>query len=187
MAEEDQDLVELVVMAQEGDEFALRQIVEKTQSRLFKFLYYLTNNPIAAQDLTQETYIRIFIKLKDLKDPKTFTSWAFRVAKNIFLDSVKSQKAQIQSSMEEWKDGVKVGNEHQSEDLIFLRQGLAAMDEEQRVVILLVDLQGYSYSEAGEILGVSENALRSRLHRARESLSEILHKSSETNRAAGSS
>ncbi|MCB0384521.1 MAG: RNA polymerase sigma factor [Bdellovibrionales bacterium] len=187
MADEDQDLCELIVMAQGGDEQSIRQIVERTQTKLYKFLFYLTNNQSTAQDLTQDTYIRIFSSLKDLKDPRTFTSWSYRIAKNLFLDSVKTQKGQIENTMEEWNEASMGESEHQSDDLILLRQGLEALEEEQRIVILLVDLQGYSYAEAGEILGASENAVRSRLHRARASLSEILQTKMETKQASGSS
>lgn len=187
MAEVDDELSELIIMAQSGDESAIRKIVEKTQSRLFKFLFYLTNNTSSAQDLTQETYIRIFANLKELKDPRTFVSWAHRIAKNIFLDTVKTQKGQIDNTLVELTEETGGQSEHQSDDLILLRQGLEAMEEEERVVILLVDLQGYSYAEASEILGTTENAVRSRLHRARTSLSEILQEKMETRRASGSS
>lgn len=162
------DLADLVVRAQGGDEKALVALVEQTQNSLYRFTYYLAGNEALAQDLCQETYVRVFESLSKLKDPGRFQSWIYIMAKNLFLDHCRKSSTKNEISSEAWESVDGASQSPEAPKNIEVQQTLALLTEEYRLVLVLVDMEGYSYGEAAEIIGISENALRSRLHRARQ-------------------
>src|SRR4051812_44344219 len=85
---------ELVKAAQGGDRDALSRLIEATQDDVYRFCIYLTGEKNLAQDLTQDVFIKVVSHLKNLKEPEQFKSWLFQVAKNLFLDFIKSPKNQ---------------------------------------------------------------------------------------------
>ncbi|NIS37624.1 sigma-70 family RNA polymerase sigma factor [Candidatus Saccharibacteria bacterium] len=170
---EDFDISALLIKAREGQQAALDALVEKSQFRLYRFLFYLSGDPDLSEDLLQETLIRTLENLNKIKAPERYWSWAFRVAKNLYLNHLKSADIRHRS-----KEPLEESESLEpSEDLrIQLHRALQKLSPEERQAVLLVDSEGYSYLEASDIIGVSENALRSRLHRARQKLLRDLKK-----------
>lgn len=181
------ELEKYVRLAQKGDSEAFSRIIELTQDRLYRFCFYLTRNSSLAQDICQDTYLKVLEKIGSLREPNRCLSWLFRMAKNLFLDHVKRKKPDTVATTETLDYWMSAGAEHPLKDFTLkVRDCLGTLSAEERVVILLVDLEGYSYGEAAEIIGISENALRSRLHRARASFGTEFSKD-ETNQGSGSS
>ena len=113
----------------------------------------------------QETLIKILTKLKTLKDHTKFNSWLFRTAKNIYFDYLKSPRVAKAQTLDEEIPSNEGGI--LPEEILTITNTLQNMNEQDRLLLLLVDQKGYSYSEAAEIIGISEAALTSQIHRAR--------------------
>jgi RNA polymerase sigma-70 factor, ECF subfamily len=174
-ASENQDLTPYVLSAQKGDESALSYLIESTQKDLFRFTYYLTGNTQLAHDLCQDTYIKVLEKIRSLKEPDRFKSWLYRMTKNLYLDHIKSSKNKGHVSLDGAIPEMVTGEDKQK--VMEIRQALSHLETEERIPLLLVDLEGYSYEEAAQMIGISEDALRSRLHRARTTFSTKYKKS----------
>ena len=162
----------LVRSAIEGDENAMKELMEISYSSLYRFLFFLSGSEPLSQDLTQDTLIKAMETLPQLKEPTKFKSWLNSIARNLFLDYLKSKKNQRH---EDWDDESTITSinsqalsEDEQQDIWLIRETLQKVDPDYREVLLLVDMEGASYGEAAETLGVSESALRSRLHRARQ-------------------
>jgi RNA polymerase sigma-70 factor, ECF subfamily len=162
------DLEANVQAAKRGDQAGFVWLIAHTKTRLLRFLFFLTGDGPLAQDLSQETYLYVLENISQLKESSAFVSWLYLIAKNRFLDYRKSPRNQ------RYEDLVtldKIGDFGQSSDkeLWFqIRQALAPLKPEEQETLLLVDLEGYSYSEAAKMLEISEASLTSRLHRARQ-------------------
>jgi RNA polymerase sigma-70 factor (ECF subfamily) len=166
----DLDLVPLVEAARKDDEVAISELISLTQDSLYRFFLYLCGDSSLAQDLSQDTYVRAFDKLDKLKESEKFKSWLFRLGKNLFIDHLRANKKHQSDELDESRhESQLAGVEPDQRDLIMAtRQVLETMDESERIVLVLVDMEGRSYQEAADVLEISESALRSRLHRARK-------------------
>ena len=173
---EDDRLTRAVIEAKNGSEAALSEIIEQTQDSLFRFTYYLTGNQQLSHDICQDTFIKVLEKIKGLKEPERFKSWLFQMAKNLYLDHLKSSKNKNHVSIDNAAASDLLQIDDKQKDLE-IRQALSHLEMDERLPLLLVDLEGHSYIEAARTLGVSEDALRSRLQRARLAFAEKYKKS----------
>lgn len=161
---------EWVRAARAGDDAALGKLVRATQDRLFRFLVLQGCDRALAADVLQESYLYAFEHLGDLAKPEAFLSWVFRIAKHKFLDHRRSPRNASHLQPEALDTmGLSTPDRELAQGV---RETLAQLPEEARTVLLLVDVEGYSYAEAAEILEVSEAAATSRLRRARAAFQE---------------
>jgi RNA polymerase sigma-70 factor (ECF subfamily) len=165
-------LASLVEKARRGDPEAVTEVIELVQDRLFSFCLHLSGNRQYAEDLCQETLVKAFAQVGSLKDNALFLSWAVKVAKNIYLDQVKLKKVKNESLRRIFDDSdepswTSDGEAGDPASVLEVREALQRLSEEDRAILLLVDMEGYSYSEAAAIMELSEAAIRSRLSRAR--------------------
>jgi RNA polymerase sigma-70 factor (ECF subfamily) len=154
----------LVLKVLAGDEQAPAELVEATQARLFKFCFLLSRNREVAEDLCQETLIKALQNIHSLKNPDTFIGWVYRIARNVFTDLKRKPGHQ-----DETLEGLSLPAAGSADlDVVMnVQKILAKFEPEERLLLLLVELEGCSYKEAGEILELSEDAVRSKLHRLR--------------------
>lgn len=154
----------LVLKVLEGGEGASAQLIEATQSRLFKFCLLLCRNREVAEDLCQETLLKALQNIKSLKDPNTFLGWIYRIARNLYTDIKRKP-----GSRDETLDDVaaQAANGADLDVVMNVQKILAKFEPDERLLLLLVELEGCSYKEAGEVLELSEDAVRSKLHRLR--------------------
>lgn len=158
----------LVRAARSGREADLAALVRATEKELFRFLVFLTGNRALAQDLAQDTYIKVIDSLSQLREDDGFSSWLFRTAKNLYLDHLRSPRNRPH---ENWENLAGLAAEATQADAIReLQDLLQPLEPEDRYGLLLVYLEGLSYAEAASRLEISEDALRSRLHRLRNQL-----------------
>jgi len=169
--------------------------VERLTDRLYGTALRLTRNSDDAEDLVAETVAKAWAKLGELSDPQSFDAWILRILTNTFVSEWRHRRASPEVAMEpEPEDGE--GEQfslyeklHQpfllwwttpEEEVItkLLREDMdRALDELPdafRIAVVLVDVQGYSYGEAAELLGVPVGTVRSRLARARAQLQRAL-------------
>ncbi|MBP2476472.1 RNA polymerase sigma-70 factor (ECF subfamily) [Crossiella equi] len=152
--------------------------------RVYRLAYRLTGNAYDADDLTQETFIRVFRSLASYK-PGTFEGWLHRITTNLFLDMARRKTKVRMEGLPEDTDRLADDGptpEEIYDDLHLSPELQAALDElppEFRAAVVLCDVEGLSYEEIGATLGVKLGTVRSRIHRGRQALKAALEKHRE--------
>lgn len=157
------------------------EIVREHSARVYRLAYRLTGNRHDAEDLTQETFIRVFRSL-DSYVPGTFEGWLHRITTNLFLDQARRRKRiRMDATGDEtaqWPSGDQLGSperayEHGNLDSD-VQRALDALPPEYRAAVVLCDIEGLSYEEIAVTLGIKLGTVRSRIHRARARLRDAL-------------
>ncbi len=151
------------------------EVVREHADRVYRLAYRLTGNQHDAEDITQETFIRVFRSLASYK-PGTFEGWLHRITTNLFLDMARRRSRVRMEGLPEDTDRLPGGG--RSPEQIYADTHLdpdlqAALDElppEFRAAVVLCDVEGLSYEEIGATLGVKLGTVRSRIHRGRQFL-----------------
>ncbi len=156
------------------------EIVEEHSARVFRLAYRLTGSTHDAEDLTQEVFVRVFRSLSSYT-PGTFEGWLHRITTNLFLDQAR-RKAKIR--FDGFTDGAetRIPSRTVTPDLAVLdgifdddvEAALAALPPDFRAAVVLCDIEGLSYDEIADVLGVKLGTVRSRIHRGRGMLREAL-------------
>lgn len=163
--------LKLVAQARQGDREAFGGLVELFQKRLMRFCVVMVGTAAEAEEICQETFVRAFQEIKNLSDDSQFLNWLFRISKNYFLDQKKSAFERLrESSAKDFSELVSDAADLRS--LIAIREALSQFETKDRLLLVLIDLEGHSYAEAGEIVGISEDAVRTRLFRLRKAFIE---------------
>ncbi len=156
------------------------EIVEQHSARVFRLAYRLTGNRHDAEDLTQEVFVRVFRSLSTYT-PGTFEGWLHRITVNMFLDTARRKQRQRTDSLADDAADRLPGDDPGPERLYEFRNltddvqaALSALPPEFRAAVVLCDIEGLSYEEVGEALGIKLGTVRSRIHRARARLRRSL-------------
>ena len=161
------------------------RLIRPHMERLYRFAYRLTGSKPEAEDLFQDVLLKLFGKLDDLIEIEELGSWASRVMYNHFIDNRRRFSRQRLVSVDEGQlppGGVEAfaGSDSPEQDaerldnIIRLDNALAELSDEHRLVVLLHDTEGYKLKEIQEITGDPIGTVKSRLHRARARLRELL-------------
>lgn len=157
------------------------EIVRTHAPRVYRLAYRLTGNPHDAEDLTQETFIRVFRSLSSYK-PGTFEGWLHRITTNLFLDMARRRSRVRMEGLPEDTDRI-VGDDPSPEQVYTdthldpdLQAALDELPPEFRAAVVLCDVEGLSYEEIGATLGVKLGTVRSRIHRGRQALRASLER-----------
>lgn len=152
--------------------------VERCADSMYRVAWRLTGNSGDADDLVQESYIQAWQKIDSLRDPDRMRSWMFAILRNQFLKSVRKKKPVASPEMESVVDHRSEESELE-ENVDVVQQAIKQLDEDQRMPILLVSMEGLSVDEASEILQIPRGTVLSRMHRGRQKLKELLNRSNE--------
>ena len=157
----------------------LLQIQDQYYDRVKKYILASVRNESVADDLIQETFIRVQENLDSLRDPAKISSWIFRIAYHLCQDHFRSAKKS--SSHEEIHDGLIDLQEtpiqkklEQSEMSQCVQDHLKLLPDSQRTVIILAEVMDFSLQEIADILGLTVENVKVRLHRARKKFKAIL-------------
>jgi len=160
----------LVDAARTGDETAFAALVRRYQGLVFAVAHRLLGDRDAAEDITQETFIRAYLSLDRFRGTN-FRAWVLLIAHNAALDYLRAVRRHPHLPLErapEQRSETGVTLQVEQQGLVAaLEAALAALPLEQRTVVVLVDVEGLSYEEAAEVLGVPVGTVKSRLARAR--------------------
>jgi RNA polymerase sigma factor (sigma-70 family) len=151
-------------------------VVREHSGRVYRLAYRLTGNTHDAEDLTQEVFVRVFRSLQNYT-PGTFEGWLHRITTNLFLDMARRrQRIRFEGLGEEAARRL-TGDEptpaqafdarHFDSDV---QEALAALAPEYRAAVVLCDIEGLSYEEIADTLGIKLGTVRSRIHRGRAQL-----------------
>ncbi|MBT3585046.1 MAG: RNA polymerase sigma factor [Halobacteriovoraceae bacterium] len=178
-------IAEVIERAVNGDRDSQGELIEFCQDDLYRFCLYLTGNRALSQDIAQDTLIKALAALSGLKNPAALKGWLCQIARNLYLDFLKSPKNAPYANLNDLEETLAFsGGASEVDQALDISKTLSKLKLEEREVLLLVDKQGFSYGEAAQVLDITENALRSRLHRARQAFLLIFN---ETNGSAQSS
>ncbi|MGH3787320.1 MAG: RNA polymerase sigma factor SigE [Pseudonocardiaceae bacterium] len=157
------------------------QVVREHADRVYRLAYRLSGNPHDAEDLTQETFIRVFRSLGSYK-PGTFEGWLHRITTNLFLDMVRRRSRLRMEGLPDDTDRL-VGGGLSPEQVYAathldpdLQEALDDLAPEFRAAVVLCDVEGLSYEEIGATLGIKLGTVRSRIHRGRQALRAALER-----------
>lgn len=155
------------------------ELVREHADRVYRLAYRLTGDPQDAEDLTQETFIRVFRSLSNYQ-PGTFEGWLHRITTNLFLDMVRRRNRIRMEALPDDYD--RVPSEGPDPEQVYhdanldpdLQSALDSLAPEFRAAVVLCDIEGLSYEEIGATLGVKLGTVRSRIHRGRQALRDYL-------------
>jgi RNA polymerase sigma factor (sigma-70 family) len=155
-------------------------VVRDHSARVYRLAYRLTGNTHDAEDLTQEVFVRVFRSLATYS-PGTFEGWLHRITTNLFLDMARRrQRIRFEGLGEE--TAARIGGAEPTPAPVFddrhfdgdVQAALKALPPEYRAAVILCDIEGLSYEEIADTLGIKLGTVRSRIHRGRAQLREAL-------------
>ena len=165
---------DLVRRFAEGDMTAFANLVTRYQNGVFLFFCRMTGRRADAEDLAQETFVRVYESLHSLDDPTRFRSWFWAIASNLCRDYHKYRQHRHHLSIERDIDLdlqlADMGSARTVELASRIRTALATLDDERRLVVVLREYHELSYEEIAATVGCSVGAVRWRLHAARQQL-----------------
>jgi RNA polymerase sigma-70 factor, ECF subfamily len=183
----------LVQRSQAGDTMAMERLILKYQNRIFNVVMKMCGNTDDAAELTQETFVKVIESIDKFKGRSSFYTWLFRIAVNLTLNYCQRNAKMATRSL----DAEEIESDSQTGQMLkdFLRddsaidpavlaqrrelcdlamQAILKLEEPQRAVMVLRDIEGMNYTQIADVLNIELGTVRSRLSRARSHLREIL-------------
>jgi RNA polymerase sigma-70 factor (ECF subfamily) len=177
----------LIPRLRRRDPSAFELLVRTHQHRIYDFCVRMVGDREEAFDLTQEIFLSIHQHLDQFRADAKLTTWIFRISRNHCLNRLKYLKRRGRGRSDEFGASNELsiteslGGSPRPDDAVsaqrereLVHRAIASLDEEQRVLVVLRDVEGLSYEEIMEITELPEGTVKSRLHRAREKLAGIL-------------
>ena len=159
----------------------IEDLVNEHQRGIIGFHYRFVGNLADAEDLAQETFIKVYKKIGTLKDRRKAKSWLYSIARNIMIDFFRKNKNKDIALSDALLEGIaKTTTATYQEQAINseiskgLDRCIDKLVKEDRAIVRLLYYEGFSYKEIAELLHINENTLKSRLHRARSVLLEMI-------------
>ncbi len=158
-----------------GRQLGRKDRFETYRGRLFGYALALTKDVEAAHELVQDCAIKAFSARSAPKEAAAYRAWLFRVARNLFIDRLRRQRSESTAKDDiELPVGAPLNMEQAVVTALSVREALLRLPDNQREIIVLVDVAGFSYAEVAEVLSVPSGTVMSRLSRARRALIEEL-------------
>lgn len=181
----------LIQSAKKGNKVAFEQLIELYEKKVYNIALHMLKNEEDAKDAAQDSLIKIYRNIKKFDGKSSFSTWVYRVTVNTSLDLIRKKKSSKERDTYSLDDQIQVNEQntmamgHQGtihpeshvmkqERLAYLKNALELLNEEQRMMIVLRDIQGFSYKEIADITKTTEGTVKSRLNRSRKKLKEIL-------------
>ena len=184
---------ELMAQFQVGNESAYLQIVDRFKDRLFNFIYRFVGDADQADDLVQDTLIKVYTHRHSYREIARFSTWIYTIAGNLARTELRKRKRRATFSMSTLGIGEKdyeipsedespTKNLEEAQTELDIRRALAQLPLNFRTVIILRDVQELSYEEISKIMKIPLGTVKSRVNRARLRLQEILSNLDENRR-----
>lgn len=174
-------------LAVKGDAAAFGELVGAYEKLIYNIAYSAVSNPDDAYDLSQEIFLKAWTAIGKFRGESSFSTWLHRIAYNASYDFLKEKGKLSSISIHEYADSddgceISLADTSPGPDKILeekeLRSAIAkaveALEPEYRTVVLLRDMEGFSYEEIAQIAGINIGTVKSRINRARNKLCDIL-------------
>jgi RNA polymerase sigma-70 factor (ECF subfamily) len=180
---------ELVTHYLNGQRFAFTEIADRYQDRLLNFIYRTIGDRDRAEDLVQETFVRVYRHLHRFDPTRKFSTWIYTIASNLAKNELRNRARNplvlFHSIKRNWEADHRPlefeDNAYRPDDLFRKRRvreqvesAVTELPEHHRVVFVLRELEGKTYEEISEITGVTLGTVKSRLNRARNKFAAIV-------------
>jgi RNA polymerase sigma-70 factor (ECF subfamily) len=180
------DETDLILTAKRGDAEAFNRLVLLHQDAAYNVAYRIIGEVDAAADATQEAFISAYRKLHQFRGER-FKPWLLRIVTNACYDELRRRQRRPAASLEELHEvqashHLQLASQHEDPELhaqrhelnSAIQECLSALPDDQRVIAVLSDVEGYAYQEISEITGLPLGTVKSRLSRARSRLRDCL-------------
>jgi RNA polymerase sigma-70 factor (ECF subfamily) len=182
----------LVARARSGDREAYRVLVERYQRRVFHLAYSLVRNREDAADISQEVFVKVYLRLDTFKGDSNFATWLFRIASNLAIDLIRRRGTNAPVEFEEGAAATLEGSELHGSGIAAqleanpqrhtlrrelrekLEEALSRLPEKHRAILLLREVEGLSYEQIAEALEIPAGTVMSRLFHARAKMQKLL-------------
>ena len=183
----------LVERCRKGDSAAMERLILKYQNRIYNVILKICANPHDAAELTQDTFVKVIENIKRFEGKSSFYTWTFRIAVNLTLNycqrnaKFKLKSLDAESSEDYYKAAQSLKeflSDNSSSNPATVAQNkelwdialksLMKLDDEQRTVIVLRDIEGMDYAQIANVLEIKLGTVRSRISRARNRLRQIM-------------
>ncbi|WP_031499152.1 RNA polymerase sigma factor [Bryobacter aggregatus] len=184
---------QLVARAQAGDAAAFSELVGFCRKRVMAIVGRLIGKPEDVEDVAQDVFLRLYYSLGQLSSPELFDRWLYRLTVNAAYDYMRKSKRRKESRMADLSEAQMVmadasagevkgrKDEQQSTMRDFVHWLLSGVSEQDRILLMLKEVEGLSIKELEQIYGANESALKVRLFRARQRVLKAFDKSQEKN------
>lgn len=182
---------DLVALAASGSEKAYRELLDRYQRPVFSLIYRMVRDRERAEDLAQETFVKVFNHIGSFNPKYKFSSWIFKIASNLTIDAIRkkdldtvsldgSRNASTADEVDATRITVESRDENPEEFVEAkelgeeIERAIGELRPEYRTAILLRHVEGRPYEEIAEIMGVPLGTVKTYIHRARGELKETL-------------
>ena len=177
---------ELMIMIQDEDRNAFNDLIHRYNDRILNFIDGIMNNRAISQDLTQDTFMKVWINKNKYQPIASPSTWIHTIAKNCALTEYRKIKrrktysfSQLSKEDHEFKLERIQGKENQSlssdnETYKLIKWAISQLADEFREIIILKDIMEHSYDEIGRITGLPLGTVKSRINRGRQKIREIM-------------
>jgi len=182
---------DLIALARTGSEKAYRELLDRYQRPVFSLVYRMVRDRELAEDLAQETFVKVFNHLDRFNPKYKFSSWIFKIASNLAIDTLRkrepnmvsldgSRHAETPDEIEATRITVESKDENPEEFLEAkelgheIERAIGLLRPDYRTAILLRHVEGRAYEEIAEVMGVPLGTVKTFIHRARAELRETL-------------
>ncbi len=185
----------LIKKCMDGNLKAFDELIEKYEKTAYNIALRMLKNPEDAMDVSQEAFIKIFKSIKTFNFESAFSTWLYRIVTNTCLDFLRKKNTNVYSIdnpiqtedgeiERDFPDDSNTPEELYEKKLTkeLVNNAIEKLDENHKAVIILRDIQGFSYEEISNILDCSIGTVKSRINRARNNLKEIIIKEKELNK-----
>lgn len=179
---------QLISRSKKGDISAFEELINKYERKAYNIAYRMMSNEEDAKDAAQEAFIKIYKSIKGFREESLFSTWLYKIVTNVCLDELRKKKKNEAVSLEVSVESDKgtayfeLGAEEDTPEDYYERKEksqlilntIHSLKEDYKVIIILRDIQGFSYEEIASILNCSLGTVKSRINRARNVLKDKL-------------
>ncbi len=174
---------DIILRAVKGDERACEALLNSYKGRIFSYVYRTIRNYHDAEDVTLDTFVKCFKSLKTFDTKRPFATWLYTIAHNLTIDFLRKNKKHYEQIDERPIEEIEIADEKSSrpaqnydiqQKLNKVEQALGQLPPIDREIIILFHREEKSYQEISEILNLPETTIKTRLHRARLRLRELI-------------
>lgn len=184
------DTQDIVKKLKTGDTEAWNMLVESFSKKVYNLALNFAGNKDDAADMTQEIFLKIYNNIDKFEEERNFSSWLMKLSKNYCIDFWRKNKSSRQNV--ELDENLYTNSVHhqaltpedsliQKNDITYLRQKLQQLPPDLRSLIIMRDIQDYSYQEISESLDIPLGTTKSRINRARLKLAQLILNESKRN------
>ncbi len=173
---------------QAGDKQAFRALYEHYYSRIYSLALSIMRSDEDAEEVVQESFVKAYLGIKNFKGESSFYTWLYRITRNMAIDVKRRLARRVQASLEE-PEFDRISNEEgilnsmsappdqqleTKQSMGILSSALAKLSEEHRSILLMREVEGFSYDEIASVCGLNSGTVMSRLFYARKALQKAL-------------